>query len=156
MKKVFIIIFIVFIILIGTALLFYNARKNTAPTAVIDGHTFSLLVAKTNDEKQTGLSNRTSLDKNTGMLFPFGTASYVTFWMKQMRFPIDIIFIRNGKIVTIDKNAPPPQDPNSTDLPIYKPTQPADTVLEINAGLSDKDNFNIGDEVKLNNVDAIK
>ena len=82
------------------------------------------------------------------MLFPFEKPGYYSFWMKNMKFPIDIIFIKSGKIVTIHKDVMPPK--NLTDaLPIYNPKEPADTVLEINAGLSEDYKFKEGDEVKL-------
>lgn len=133
--------------------IFSPFQKN--PTASINNHTFSLTVAKSSDEKQIGLSQRQSLAENQGMLFPFGTPEYYAFWMKNMKFPIDIIYLRNNRIVTIYKNVQPPGSP--TDAPaIYKPDEPADTVLEIKAGLSDKYKLKKGDTVKLENVNEKK
>lgn len=121
------------------------------PTATINNHTFSLKVAKTDKEKEIGLSNLSSLPKNQGMIFPFQKADYYPFWMRDMKFPIDIIFIKENKIVTIHQNLQPPKTKTET-IPIYRPDEPADTVLEINSGLSKEYGFKKGDPVKLQNL----
>jgi uncharacterized protein len=137
MKKVIITIIIV------VALLAIVAAINSSisqPKAVIKNHSFDLLLAKTEKEKEIGLSNNKSLPLNQGMLFKFNSASYYSFWMKNMKFPIDIIFMKNNKIVTIYSKVKPPAQSNNQ-LAIYQPEEPADAVLEINAGLSDKYGF---------------
>ena len=85
------------------------------------------------------------------MLFPFEKADYYSFWMKNMKFPIDIIYINKNHIVTIHQNIKPPKTKEES-LPIYKPEDPSDTVLEINAGLSEKYKFKKGDTVKTENL----
>lgn len=121
------------------------------PTATINNHAFNLEIAKTQVEKEIGLSTKKILSQNAGMLFLFDKPAYYRFWMKNMKFPIDIIFIRNGRIVTIHKNVKPPTNPNENP-PIYNSSEPADIVLEINAGLSEKYNFKEGDVMRLDNV----
>lgn len=121
------------------------------PTATINNQAFNLKVAKTNEEKQTGLSNLSSLPQDQGMIFPFGKPDYYSFWMRDMKFPIDIIYIKENKIVTIYENLQPPKTKGETP-PIYRPDEPSDTVLEINAGLSKKYNFKKGDAVKIQNL----
>jgi hypothetical protein len=67
-----------------------------------------------------------------GMLFLLGPGMH-TFWMKDMRFPLDIIWIRDGVAVEIAANMPAPT--SSIGLPaIHEPLVEADAVLEINAG----------------------
>lgn len=117
------------------------------PKITINNHTFNLYIAKSSRDKEVGLSKYTNLSQNQGMLFPFGTASNYSFWMKDMQFPIDIIFIRNNKIVVIYQNVQPPQ--KNQNLTIYRPQELSDTVLEINAGLSEKYGFTKGDFVKI-------
>ncbi len=117
-------------------------------TITIDNQTFSVLVAKTEKEKEIGLSSRTGLPDNMGMVFPFDTPGFYAFWMKNMKFPLDIIYIHGNKIVTIINNLPNPTPQNDT-WQIVKPTEAADLVLEINAGLSKKYNFQVSDMVKL-------
>lgn len=117
-------------------------------TVTISNHQFKVTIAKTPQDKQTGLSDKKTLPQDYGMLFPFDTADYFPFWMKNMQFPIDIIYINNNKIVTIFQNVQPPKSKEES-LPILKPTEPANNVLEINAGLSQKYNFQTGNQVTI-------
>lgn len=106
----------------------------SSSTAKINGKTYQLILAKTSAEKIKGLSGRTSLDKNAGMLFIFATSDKYAFWMNNMKFPIDIIWINNNKIVDFVENAPAPSaGQNASMLPIYKPSDLANYVLEVNA-----------------------
>lgn len=120
-------------------------------TATIKNQTFSVDVVKTPKDKQVGLSSKTSIASNYAMYFPFDKPDYYAFWMKDMKFPIDIIFLRDGKIVSITHNAPiPPVD--TENLPIYQPEEPANAVLEISAGLAQKYGFVKGDTVTFKNL----
>jgi hypothetical protein len=98
-----------------------------------------------------GLSDRTSLPANSGMLFVFPSQNIIpTFWMKDMLIPIDIIWINNGSIVKIDKNVQaPPAGASDDALKTYSPGVPIDYVLEVNAGFSDQNNFKVGSPVTL-------
>jgi uncharacterized membrane protein (UPF0127 family) len=119
----------------------------------IGDQAYTVEVASTVEEQALGLSNRDSLDDNSGMLFPFVPASTVSFWMKDMRFALDIIWIANGKVVGIEKNIPPPQGGTETQkLPTYQPPQPVDFVLELNAGQSQF--FRIGDDVTITKIQS--
>jgi uncharacterized membrane protein (UPF0127 family) len=148
MKKIFLIAGLL-ILVTAIVLLNYNYQNKKTPQVTINNHIFNLAIAKTDTEKKIGLSKYRNIPQNFGMLFPFGKPDYYSFWMKNMKFPIDIIFIRNNKIVTIFKNASPPKSNNEL-LPIYRNQNLSDTVLEINTGLSDKYNFKTGDLVKIN------
>jgi uncharacterized protein len=143
-----IIIFIIILIAFG-AFIFFQFSRAGIPTskATIGEHTFLVSVARTPEELQKGLSDRNSLPQDQGMLFIFEQAGDQSFWMKDMNFPIDIIFINNDRIVSISKNAQPVE--NNVNLPLYSSSQPADKVLEINAGLSDEYGFKVGDQVKI-------
>ena len=121
-----------------------------SPTVKINNRTFKLFVAKTDKDRQIGLSKYKKIDSTQGMVFSFSKASYYPFWMKEMKFSIDIIYIKDGKIVTIYKNVPTPKD--NSNPPVYNSTAPADTVLEVNAGLSQKYNFKEGDKVNFSNI----
>lgn len=145
-----------FVIVVGIAIVAFSVQnhlktRSKTPTATINNHILKLEIAKTSREKGTGLSARKTLEKDFGMLFLFEKPGYYPFWMKNMKFSIDIIFIRYGRIVTIHKNVKPPIYPNENPL-IYNSSEPADAVLEINAGLSEKHNFKEADTVKLENV----
>lgn len=121
-------------------------------TASINGHTYNLLIANDDKSRQIGLSNRKSLDKNTGMLFIFPNTGKYSFWMKNTQIPLDIIWINDNKIVYIVKNAPP-QAGKTGNLPVYTPTADAHYVLEINGGEVDKNKFKSGDTVTLKGVE---
>jgi uncharacterized membrane protein (UPF0127 family) len=95
-----------------------------------------------------GLSGRASMQDSEGMLFDFGTSTATGFWMKDMRFGLDLVWISNGKIIGITKNIPAPQSPDNN-LPIYYPPSPTDKVLEVNAGWAEKNNIAVGDVVNL-------
>ncbi len=155
MKKIIItiviILIIVFLFFIGRA---YFAKNDfnltTLAKAKIGDYSFNLLLAKTAKEKEIGLSNTKSLPKDTGMLFEFEKADYYSFWMKDMKFPIDIIFIKDNKIVTIYNEVKPPT--NNKELAIYQPLEPANKVLEISSGLSKQYGFKKDMEIKYENL----
>ena len=114
----------------------------------IGNKTFDVELALTADQQALGLGERDSLTDNSGMLFVFKPARTTTFWMKDMRFNLDMVWIRDGKVVDITRDAPAP-DPQAVpaDLPIYSTDQAVDYVLEIKAGSSDE--LKIGDHVEI-------
>ena len=106
-------------------------------------------VAKTGTEREKGLSGREKLEKNSGMLFVIdGGKTSPTFWMKDMKFAIDIIWIKGGKIIQIDKKveAPGTETPDNK-LKLYSPKSAVDYVLEVASGFSDLNNIKVGDTV---------
>ena len=147
MKKILIIIGIVLlIILIYFALPQNNAYKSYA---YINGQKFNIEIAKTDAEKEIGLSKYNKISDDFGMYFPFGSSNYYSFWMKDMKFPIDIIYLNKNEVVQIFKNAPIPNN-REDELEIYRNQNPADSVLEINANLSNKYSIKIGDIININ------
>jgi len=112
---------------------------------IIDGSILKVAIADSEAEIVQGLSGRANLQDDEGLLFLFQDSNYRTFWMKEMRFNIDMIFISDSVIVDIAKNMPAPkiwQWPAT-----YTSTAPADAVLEINAGLSDQYGWEVGDKI---------
>ena len=89
-------------------------------------------IAKTSAAQQKGLSGRTSLASDHGMLFVFDHEDFWGFWMPDMNFPLDIIwFNSNQQVVFIEQNLPPCTPQN---CPVYTPNMKALYVLEVNAG----------------------
>lgn len=129
----------------------FNLQFMQHPTATINKHAFSLIVAKEAKDVEIGLSNKTSLPQDQGMLFVFTKEDIYPFWMRDMKFPLDIIFIKDDKIVTIVQDAQPPAQPLDN-VPLYKPSSPVNKVLEINAGLSKKYDIKEGDVVQFKNL----
>jgi len=125
----------------------------TKPTVTIDSKVISVEIAKTNEEREKGLSDVASLEANSGMLFVFDDGGKIpTFWMKGMIMPIDILWISDGKIIRIDKNVPAPT-PNTPDskLKTYSAGRPVNYVLEMTAGFSDSNSIKVGDSVSFSN-----
>ena len=89
-------------------------------------------IAETDYETQTGLMYRNSMEDRQGMLFIFPDVAYHSFYMKNTKFPLDIIYIDEDlKVASIIKNAQPL---NEQSLPSEVPVM---YVLEVNAGLAD-------------------
>lgn len=101
----------------------------------VDGTIVSVHIAASPTEQQRGLSGIPSVQKNEGMLFPYTQPSRPTFWMKDMLFPIDIIWIRDGRVVGIDHNLQPPNAGYADDtLARYIAPGDVTAVLEMQAG----------------------
>jgi uncharacterized membrane protein (UPF0127 family) len=94
-------------------------------------------VAATNEQRTKGLSGKDALPENESMLFVFDSAQEHSFWMKDMRFPIDIIWLdSNMTVVHIEHNLPPCSFGSFCQT--YKPNNDALYVLETVAGFADK------------------
>jgi len=145
MKKL---IVITAILAIGIFSLWYYTRHPLQTTVTVRNTTFIVDVAVTAKEKELGLGNRDSLAADHGMLFVYDHKEIFPFWMKNMRFPIDIIWIDDQTIVDISRNVPVSDKP-VRDLPIYHPSMPIDKVLELPAGTSDRVGIIIGDKITI-------
>jgi uncharacterized membrane protein (UPF0127 family) len=147
-KKLILIIIIVLVVIIGVGVPIYLAVFHNGldkGKVMIRGHVINVEVANTPESRAKGLSDRDKLGSNDGMLFVMHEKRYHTFWMNGMKFPIDIIWIRDNKIIDLTKNVPIPTDPK--DIPVYRPKTEVDKVLEVTAGYIDANNIAIGDEV---------
>jgi uncharacterized membrane protein (UPF0127 family) len=114
---------------------------------VIIGETkIKVEIADTLEEIRNGLSNRESLDDDRGMLFVFAEPGEPAFWMKDMKFPIDIIWIQNDRVVDIAPNLPVVA---GEFLSTYTPREPANYVLEVNAGFAAEHRIEVGDKVDI-------
>ena len=110
------------------------------------GEEIPVEVADTLKKRRLGLGKRTSLKKGWGMLFIFGKRKPYRFWMKDMQFPLDIIWLDNHRIVHIIHNAKPV---NSRDEPeIMTSPVPVNFVLEIAAGRAAKLRLKTGQRMK--------
>ena len=100
-------------------------------------------VADSAYSRYRGLSVCSSLASHQGMLFVFNQSQAYSFWMKDMKFPIDIFWLNeNREIVFIKKNADPSDYPES-----YTPPRAARYVLETRAGIAEKESLKIGDQI---------
>jgi uncharacterized membrane protein (UPF0127 family) len=130
---------------------FSKVTQQVSKQITIGGKQISVEIADTDAKRQKGLGGRESLADDRGMLFIFDQKDTTpSFWMKDMKFALDIIWINDDKIVKIDKNIPnPPSGTADNQLKLYRPQNPIDYVLEVNTGFSDKNNVKVGDSVEL-------
>lgn len=117
-------------------------------TARITLKNIPLMVEVVRDKRlqEKGLSGRPSIAVDNGMLFLFDYPDVHSLWMKNMRFPIDMIWIKDNIVVDIKENVPVPKEGIAEyDLPVYTPKSIADKVLEVNAGFVKYNNIKAGD-----------
>lgn len=134
------IIFLAAVIFSITAALLLS--RSAPKKLFIAGHKFKIELADSEEERRIGLSQRNRPSDDYAMLFLFPAAGQHGFWMKGMKFPLDILWISgDNKVVYIEKNISP-EFKGTLNPPVM-----ADKVVEINAKLSDKYGLKIGDEV---------
>ncbi|MCD4761205.1 DUF192 domain-containing protein [bacterium] len=142
------------LIIISVVLVFgiwYFWFKDSESIIEINSNTFSVEIADSPAERCLGLANRDFLDPNHGMLFIFSSPANLSFWMKDMKIVIDLLWIDNNKIVGYEENMLPPA-PGILDNDLIKYNSPVsvDKVLELPAGSVNRFNLQIGDEVIYN------
>jgi len=153
MKKFNLPIFILFfcLTLIASLLISYKFFISKHPASQqllvikIGQAQFQVEVAQTGEQRQVGLSNRESLSQNQGMLFIYEQPQQVAFWMKDMNFGLDFVWIKENQVIAINKNVQPEdyQPPQ-----VLQPEERVDMVLEINAGSVNRLGIGVGDKVE--------
>ena len=106
-----------------------NTKMYRDAQVEIAGEMIALDVVQISSERARGLGGRTQLCQQCGMWFIFDEVAKHSFWMKDMQFDIDIIWINDGRVVHIKKNVP-----HTTPEKTYVPSAPASHVLELPAG----------------------
>lgn len=112
---------------------FTQIPHSTSKTATLSlkNRTLVFEVVDTPETRMKGLGGRESLPEDAGMLFVFDTIDVHSFWMKDMLFPIDIIWLdSNFTVVHTEQNILPDTYPN-----VFTPTEKALYVLEVNSGV---------------------
>lgn len=111
---------------------------------------FNVEIAKTEEERRVGLAKYESLQPDFSMLFVLQNDSKPNFWMKGVKFPIDIIWIDNNTVVDITANVPTvPENTPEAQIPRYSPKQLVDFALEVAAGTASAKGIKITDKVEL-------
>jgi uncharacterized membrane protein (UPF0127 family) len=120
---------------------------------IVNGFEMTADLAVTDDQKTKGLAIKDDLKENESMLFVYEQPTRLGFWMKDMKFPIDIIWLdRNGTVVHIEHNLQPcisilNSGSSILNCPIYTPDKDSLYVLETIAGFSQKHNVKIGTNI---------
>lgn len=149
-------IFIIFWIIVAILVFVLRIEKafspvHESPTAEINNYIFNLDIADDIDEMERGLSGRDALADNQAMLFVYDADQQVSFWMKDMKFDIDLLWIQGDKVVGFEKNMKAPSEGmQDYQLKVYKSPQVIDKVLEIRSGKVDELNIKKGDIINLN------
>lgn len=127
-----------------------GSGNDSSSSVVIKGEKFSVEVADTPIKKLIGLAGRKSIGKNEAMFFPFQSGTTPIFWMKGMLIPIDIVWLRDGRVIGFEENLKPEGNRIDVDLKIYRPSEPIDSVLEVASGTVSRLGLNVGDAVSIN------
>lgn len=97
--------------------------------------TIHVEIASTAAQGERGLGYRDALDPDAGMIFDLHQSRVPVFWMKGMRFPLDIVWVDASKRVTgVERDVPPEPGVADANLHRYSPPDPARYVAEVNAG----------------------
>ena len=104
-------------------------------------------VAHTEAEREKGLGGIDALYEHDGMFFIFDGPVFPSFWMKDMKIPIDIVWISGGKVIGFEENVDPEIGVTELNLKLYKPSDFVNNVLELRAGAVRAFHINKGDEV---------
>lgn len=115
-------------------------RYETGNISLSNGTNIPVYLADTPRVRTRGLSNKTYLPEGEGMLFVFEESGVYSFWMKDMNFSIDMIWIdQSGKVVHVESDVAPETYPT-----LFTSTEPALYVLEVNAGFTAQKGIRVG------------
>lgn len=132
------------ILIVGTAYGAYVLLNPLGATRIeFGGVTLTVEIAKTPADQEKGLSNRDSMASDHGMLFVFDSEGAWGFWMKGMKFSLDIIWFDSQRHAVYIEQGLVPCTPQ--DCPVYTPPTKALYVLEVNAGFVQAHGVTLGD-----------
>ena len=133
------------ILILASVFLFTQNSKNTQNILRIGNNSLEIEIAISPSDKTKGLGGRESLLENQGMLFVYNMPGMYSFWMKDMNFALDIIWIdENKKVIDITRDVQPESYPNT-----FQPQIPAQYVLEVNSGWAERHDIKIGDYLQI-------
>lgn len=146
-KKIYFKIFIIFFLVFLT-IIFFLIKAATSGDPLnkikINDKIIKVEIASSPWRQYFGLSNRDSLCLDCGMLFIFPDKQEREFVMRNMNFSLDIIFIADGRIVSISEKLEPE---GSQPVNSYKSLVPVDMVLEVSGGYSQRHGIKINDQI---------
>jgi hypothetical protein len=112
---------------------------------MVNGIKIKVELAITPQAQIKGLGNRLSMPSDHGLFFEYRDYKIRSFWMKDMLFPIDIVWLKDNQIIGIEKNVSV-SEPNA-ELKHYTSPEPINGVLELQAGFTDHYNIKTGDSI---------
>jgi uncharacterized protein len=123
-----------------------NAMPDVIPLTLPSGKVLQVEVMVKDEDRAMGLMFRPELPKDRGLLFVFSEADFHGFWMKNCRFPIDMVWLDDkGRVVHLAEGVPPcSKEP----CPVYQPMRKALYVVELNAGQARREKAAVGATLK--------
>ena len=126
-----------------------GARPAVIPLTLPSGKVLQTEVMVKDEDRQMGLMFRPSLPLDHGMLFIFEGPDFHGIWMKNCRFPIDILWLDEAhKVVHLDERVPPCTARDDKDCDVYRPLRKASYVVELNAGQARREKATVGAMVR--------
>lgn len=155
-------LFLLFLLLVATIVLaawlkggqrelsFPGVGGANTQTMKVGEKSITVEIADSPEEHEKGLSDRDSLGRDRGLLFVMPKDTEPIFVMRRMKFPIDILWINDDKVIGTTENLLPPPDKTSEDKLIqYKAPASVDYVLEVNSGFVKENKVIPGTKVEL-------
>jgi hypothetical protein len=139
-------VIIVILIAINAYLFFVMPDKPSGPYVRVGSEVVAVDIADEPEERRQGLSGRARLGEDEGMLFVFSDKAVRSFWMPDMNFGLDMIWVKDDRIVHITREASPGGD---NPIERYSSQLPVNYVLEVNAGYAEKKGIEVGDRVEI-------
>lgn len=137
----------VFVLILALTAAFVLDKQENLPIKelIVGGSQLTIEIADTLATQRQGLSGRDKLDFDRGMLFVYEDKQIRNYWMKDMKFPLDVLWITDDKVVGLQENIQFMQDRASVER--FRSKQAVDKVLEVQAGWIAKNGVKIGDMV---------
>ena len=121
------------------------AAPAVIPLKLPSGKVLQTEVMVSDEDRQMGLMFRPSLPLDHGMLFLFEQPDFHSIWMKNCKFPIDILWLdERGRVVYLAEKVPPCKAREDKDCPVYSPISRASYVVELNAGQASREKAVVG------------
>jgi len=134
------------ILLLSYIFIKFNSQRTKLTEITINDKKIQVEIADTEVKREKGLSFHKPLASDEGMVFVFESPANYGFWMKDMTFDLDFIWIKNSKIVEITENVS-----HNDQRKVYQPKLPVDQVLEVKAGFAKENDIRIGSGVLIKN-----
>lgn len=144
LKKIIILALVVFVLFISIPDKTFSKKQNSFTLASINKKKVYLEVADNDYKRTKGLMNHSELNYQQGMLFIFDDINQVYFWMKNVNYPLDMVFLKNNQIVNIYSGVPTCKNQV---CPLYPSVYPVNKVIELKSGFCKKYNVKIGQKV---------
>ena len=140
----------IFVLTIAFAVVVFSSRLEAAKFGIMSfggGQNIVVEIADTSAKMRRGLSGRTEIGDEYGMIFVYDNKLVRRFWMKDMNFSIDIFWITDGIVVGIEEDVPPPDDPSAVPGSYFSPVA-VERVLEMRGGYARGYNIQVGRPVE--------